>query len=167
MTDNGISKVGENVVVSLDYVLTLGDNREVDRSDKDAPMEYLHGYNNIIPGLEKELTGLEVGDEKMVVVQPELGYGERDPDGMAEFPRNTFPDSHHLEVGETVMMRDKDSGESYQAYISELDSDKVLLDFNHPLAGETLHFQIKIAGLREATSEELTHGHVHQPGHSH
>jgi FKBP-type peptidyl-prolyl cis-trans isomerase SlyD len=167
MTDNGISKVGENVVVSLDYVLTLGDNREVDRSDKDAPMEYLHGYNNIIPGLEKELTGLEVGDEKMVVVQPELGYGERDPDGMAEFPRNTFPDSHHLEVGETVRMRDKDSGESYQAYISELDSDKVLLDFNHPLAGETLHFQIKIAGLREATSEELTHGHVHQPGHSH
>ena len=167
MTDDGISKVGDNVVVSLDYVLTLDDSREVDRSDKDTPMEYLHGYNTIITGLERELTGLEVGDVKKVVVPPELGYGERDPDGFAEFPRNTFPDSHHLEVGETVMMRDKESGESFQAYVSELDSEKVLLDFNHPLAGETLHFQIRIAGLRAATSEELTHGHVHHPGHSH
>ena len=151
MTDDGISKVGENVVVSLDYVLTLDDKREVDRSDKDTPMEYLHGYNNIIPGLEKELTGLEVGDEKKVIVKPELGYGERDPDGIAEFPRNTFPNSAQLEVGESVMMRDKESGESFQAYVSKLDNDKVLLDFNHPLAGETLHFQIRVAGLRAAT----------------
>lgn len=167
MTDDGILKVDDNVVVSLEYVLTLDDNREVDRSKKDTPMEYLHGYKNIIPGLEKELTGMEVGDEKEVVVRPELGYGERDPDGMAEFPRKTFPDSHKLEVGETVMMRDKESGDSYQAYVSEFNSDKVLLDFNHPLAGETLHFHIRIAGLREPSSEELTHGHVHHPGHSH
>lgn len=167
MNADGIVKVDNNVVVSLDYVLKLDDNREVDRSEKDSPMEYLHGYKNIIPGLEKELTGMEVGDEKKVVVQPEMGYGERDPNGVAEFPRNTFPDSHKLDVGETVMMRDKESGESYRAYVLESGKDKVLLDFNHPLAGETLHFHIKIAGLREPTSEELAHGHVHQPGHSH
>ncbi len=167
MTNDGVLKVGDNIVVSLDYVLTLDDNREVDRSEKNSPMEYLHGYNNIIPGLEKELAGLEVGDEKMVVVQPEFGYGERDPNGIAEFPRNTFPESHQLNVGETVRMRDKESGESFQAYISEVESDKVLLDFNHPLAGETLHFQIRIAGLREPTGEELAHGHVHHPGNSH
>ncbi len=167
MTNDGVLKVGDNIVVSLDYVLTLDDNREVDRSEKNSPMEYLHGYNNIIPGLEKELAGLEVGDEKMVVVQPEFGYGERDPNGIAEFPRNTFPESHQLKVGETIRMRDKESGESFQAYISEVESDKVLLDFNHPLAGETLHFQIRIAGLREPTGEELAHGHVHHPGNSH
>ena len=166
MTD-GVLKVADNVVVSLDYVLTLDNDREGDRSEKDAPMEYLHGFNNIIPGLENELIGMTIDDEKEVIVQPELGYGERDPDGVTEFPRDTFPVSLNLEVGEPVMMRDKDGGESFQAYVSELRTDTVLLDFNHPLAGETLHFHIRIAGLREPTSEELAHGHVHHPDHQH
>ena len=166
MTD-GPLKVADNVVVILDYVLTLDDDREVDRSAEDAPMEYLHGFNNIIPGLENELIGMSVGDEKEVIVQPELGYGERDPDGVTEFPRDTFPGSLNLEVGEPVMMRDKDGGESIQAYVSELRTDTVLLDFNHPLAGETLHFHISITGLREPTSEELAHGHVHHLDHKH
>jgi len=160
-------KVADNVVVSLDYVLTIDGDREIDRSDKDAPMEYLHGSNNIIPGLESELTGLAVGDEKEVIVQPESGYGERDPDGVTEFSRDTFPDSLNLEIGESIKMRDKESGESFQAYVTELHTDTVLLDFNHPLAGETLHFHIKIAGLRQPTSEELSHGHVHHHDHSH
>lgn len=164
---NGALIVADSVVVSLDYVLILDDDREIDRSDKNEPMEYLHGFNNIIPGLEEELNGMTVGDEKEVVVQPELGYGERDPDGVTEFPRDTFPGSLNLEVGEPVMMRDKDGGESLQAYVSELRTDTVLLDFNHPLAGETLHFHIRIAGLREPTSEELAHGHVHHPDHKH
>ena len=166
MTDGSL-KVADNVVVSLDYVLTLDDDREVDRSDKDAPMEYLHGFNNIVPGLENELNGMAVGEEKKVIVKPEFGYGERDPDGVTEFPRDTFPSSLNLEVGEPVMMREKEGGESFQAYVTELRTDTVLLDFNHPLAGETLHFRIRIAGLREPTSEELTHGHVHHPDHQH
>jgi len=166
MTDGSL-KVADNVVVSLDYVLTLDDDREVDRSDKDAPLEYLHGFNNIVPGLENELNGMAVGEEKKVIVKPEFGYGERDPDGVTEFPRDTFPSSLNLEVGEPVMMREKEGGESFQAYVTELRTDTVLLDFNHPLAGETLHFRIRIAGLREPTSEELTHGHVHHPDHQH
>jgi FKBP-type peptidyl-prolyl cis-trans isomerase SlyD len=166
MTDNTL-KVADNVVVSLDYVLTLDDDSEIDRSEKDVPLEYLHGFKNIVPGLENELKGLTVGDEKVVVVQPGLGYGERDPDGLAEYPRNNFPANVNLEVGEPIMMRDKESGESFQAYVTEVRTDTVLLDFNHPLAGETLHFQIRIAGLREPTSEELDHGHVHDPNHAH
>jgi FKBP-type peptidyl-prolyl cis-trans isomerase SlyD len=166
MTDGSL-KVADNVVVSLDYVLTLDDDREVDRSDKDAPMEYLHGFNNIVPGLENELNGMTVGDKKEVIVKPEFGYGERDPDGLTEFPRDTFPSSLNLEIGEPVMMREKEGGESFQAYVTELRTDTILLDFNHPLAGETLHFRIRIAGLREPTSEELTHGHVHNPDHKH
>jgi len=164
MTD-GFSEVADNVVVSLDYILRLDDKSEIDRSAEGSPLEYLHGYKNIIPGLEKELNGMTVGDEKEVVVQPELGYGDRDPDSVVEYPRDSFPSSLNLEVGETVMMRDNENGESHRAYISELHTDTVLLDFNHPLAGETLHFSVKIAGLREPTSEELTHGHVHDGSH--
>ena len=166
MTD-GISEVADNVVVSVDYVLRLEDKSEIDRSAEGSPLEYLHGYKNIIPGLEKELNGMTVGDEKDVVVQPNLGYGDRDPDSVVEYPRDSFPSSLNLEVGEPVMMRENESGESHKAYISELRTDTVLLDFNHPLAGETLHFSVKIAGLREPTSEELTHGHVHDGSHSH
>jgi FKBP-type peptidyl-prolyl cis-trans isomerase SlyD len=159
--------VSNDMIVSLDYVLTLDNGEEIDRSDENAPLEYLHGHGNIIPGLENELQGLTMGDEKNVVVQPKHGYGERDPESVAEYPRNTFPASVKLEVGETVGMRDSESGEAYQAYISEIRPETVVLDFNHPLAGETLYFQIKIAGLREPTGEELSHGHVHHPGHDH
>jgi FKBP-type peptidyl-prolyl cis-trans isomerase SlyD len=161
------TRVADNVVVSLDYVLTNENNHELDRSENGEPLDYLHGFNNIVPGLESELMGLEVGDEKDVVVQPSQGYGELDPDGLTEYPRNAFPTDLKLKVGEPIMMRDKENGDSYQAYVKEIKSDVVLLDFNHPLAGETLHFHIKIAGLREPTSEEIAHGHVHHPGHAH
>lgn len=164
---DGIAEIADNVVVSLDYVLRLDDKSEIDRSAEGSPLEYLHGYKNIVPGLEKELDGLTVGDEKDVVVQPNLGYGDRDPDSVVEYQRDSFPSSLNFEVGEQVMMRDNESGESHRAYITELRTDTVLLDFNHPLAGETLHFNIKIAGLREPTSEELTHGHVHDGSHGH
>jgi FKBP-type peptidyl-prolyl cis-trans isomerase SlyD len=166
MTENN-QIVKENMVVSLDYVLKLDNDEVIDRSEENAPLEYLHGYKNIVPGLQSELEGLKIGDQKKVTVPPKLGYGERDPESVAEYPRDTFPDSLKLEVGEPIAMRDSESGESFQAYITEIQADKVLLDFNHPLAGETLHFKIKIAGLREPTGEELSHGHVHQPGHDH
>ncbi len=159
--------VAENVVVSLDYILTLDNDEVVDQSEKDAPLVYLHGYKNIVPGLESELTGMSIGDKKQVTVTPELGYGDRDPESLAEYPRDTFPDTLALEVGEPIAMRDSESGESYQAYITEIRPETIMLDFNHPLAGETLHFKVKIAGLREPTSEELSHGHVHQAGHDH
>lgn len=159
--------VEKNVVVSLDYVLKLDNDEVIDRSEENAPLEYLHGYKNIVPGLESELEGLKIGDEKSVTVPPKLGYGERDSEEIAEYPRDTFPDSLKLEVGEPIAMRDSESGESFQAFISDIQTDKVLLDFNHPLAGETLHFSIKISGLREPTGEELSHGHVHHPGHDH
>lgn len=164
---DGTAEVADNVVVSLDYVLRLDDKSEIDRSEEGSPLEYLHGNKNIIPGLEQELIGMTVGDEKDVVVQPNLGYGDRDPDSVVEYPRDSFPSTLDLEVGEPVMMRDNQNGESHKAYISELRTDTVLLDFNHPLAGETLHFSVKIAGLREPTSEELTHGHVHDGSHDH
>ena len=103
MTENN-QIVEENLVVSLDYVLKLDNDEVIDRSEENTPLEYLHGHNNIVPGLESELEGLKIGDEKKVTVPPNLGYGERDPESVAEYPRDTFPVSLKLEVGEPIAM---------------------------------------------------------------
>jgi FKBP-type peptidyl-prolyl cis-trans isomerase SlyD len=117
--------------------------------------------------LETALYGMTLGEEKEVMVRPAQGYGERDPDRVVEFSRNSFPSSVNLAVGEPLTVQDNKTGDSFRATIAEIRPETVLLDFNHPLAGETLNFQVKIAGLRNATEEEISHRHVHQPGGEH
>ena len=157
--------VADDMVVGLDYTLRLEDGEVVDSSEGGEPLEYLQGHGQIIPGLEKELYGLTVGDEKKVVVPPGEGYGEQDPDAFEKVDLDVFPPDMDLEPGMSLHMRDGD-GEVMEACVVEVQPDGVLLDFNHPLAGETLFFQVKIAALRHATQEELAHGHVHGD-HSH
>lgn len=159
--------VADDLVVSLDYLLKLEDGEEIDRSDSDDPLQFLQGHGQIIPGLEKELYGMQIGEEKKVMVAPADGYGEFDPSNLDTVPRNIFPTDMALEKGQQLQLRDQNSGQVYQATVSEIKDEDVVLDFNHPLAGETLIFQVKIADLRSATSEELSHGHVHSPGHNH
>lgn len=155
--------VGDGVVVSMEYTLTVkGD--VIDSSDGNDPLEFLCGHQNIVPGLERELLGMTVGQTKKVTVLPSEGYGEVDQDAFLEISRNEFPDDIPLEVGVELDLRDED-GEIMSATISKLDGDQVQLDLNHPLAGETLDFDVKIVGLRLPTEEELEHGHVH--GHDH
>lgn len=158
--------VADNVVVSLNYVLNLDDGAEVDRSEGE-PLQFLQGHGQIIPGLEKALYGMGIGDAKKVIIEAAEAYGEYDEEDMQLMPRTAFPDDIELEEGMGLYLRDTQSGQRVQAFIAEIMPDEVLLDFNHPLAGETLHFQVEIADLRAATSEELAHGHVHAPGHSH
>ena len=110
---------------------------------------------------------MKIGDEKDVIVSPDMAYGVKDPAEIVEYPRASFPADLNFEVGDPVMMKDNESGESVQAYVKEIAGKSVWLDFNHPLAGETLYFHVKISGLRVATEEELTHGHVHDGSHSH
>ncbi|OIO91168.1 MAG: peptidylprolyl isomerase [Anaerolineae bacterium CG2_30_64_16] len=159
-------KVADGLVVELDYTLTLDDGEVVDTSADELPLQYLHGQGQIIPGLEKALVGLAVGDVLTVTVPPAEAYGDIDPDDYDEAPLDAFPPDAALEPGMTVEVTD-DSGEVYDAFVSEIGDDTVLLDFNHPLAGETLHFDVKVIGLRPATDEELAHGHVHDDGHAH
>ena len=159
--------VDQDIVVSIDYVLTLSDSEEIDRSDPGEPLEYLHGRGQIIPGLERELNGLSVGDQITVAIQPSDGYGEHDPEEFVTLPRDAFPGNMALEEGARVGLRDSDNNAEIDAYVLEVGSDNVKLDLNHPLAGETLHFDVTVVGLRQATGEELSHGHVHGPGHSH
>jgi FKBP-type peptidyl-prolyl cis-trans isomerase SlyD len=155
--------VADDVVVSLDYVLQLDDGQEVDRSADGEPLEYLHGHHQIIPGLERALDGMKVGDEKQVVIAPTDGYGERDPEQVRVVPRSMFPADVEIAEGEILQLRDSQSDQVFETQVLEVNPTEVVLDFNHPLAGETLHFDVRIAGLRPAAAEELAHQHVHGP----
>jgi FKBP-type peptidyl-prolyl cis-trans isomerase SlyD len=166
MSDENMA-VADNMVVSMAYILRVEDGQLIDQSEDNAPLEYIQGARQIIPGLEKALLGLNVGDEKVVEVKPADGYGERDPDDIVEIPRTNLPESLDLSVGKPLKVKDRESGESFSAYIVESDSETVTLDFNHPLAGRTLNFHVKIVNLRQATEEELAHGHVHSQEHAH
>lgn len=154
------TKVAEDVVVSLAYVLRLDNNEIVDEATRDEPLVYLHGYGNIVPGLEDALEGLTVGSKKKVVVSPEDGYGEYDEDDIDVMPRSEFPPDFEFEEGMELELHDPDTDEYFEAYVADIDEDEITLDFNHPLAGETLFFEVEILALRRATKEELEHGHV-------
>jgi FKBP-type peptidyl-prolyl cis-trans isomerase SlyD len=158
------SVVADNVVVSLEYKLTVG-GEVVDSTEDSDPLEFIQGHKNIIPGLEKELYGMSVGDQKSITVVAREAYGELDPEALIDVPRDEFPPDIPLEQGVQIQVRDMQGG-LMDARIEKVGEENVQLNFNHPLAGEDLNFDVTIADLREATSEELEHGHVHgEHGH--
>ncbi len=157
--------VQDGQVVSMEYSLHV-DGELIDTSAGREPLEFLQGAGNIIPGLEDELYGMEIGEAKNVIVAAEDGYGELDPDAFIDVPREQFPAEIPLEVGVELQLQDE-SGHPMMARIESVDDDNVRLDFNHPLAGKELVFDVKIVGLREATDEEMEHGHAHGSGHHH
>ena len=154
--------VDDGMVVRMDYTVCLDDGAEVDSSISRGPLEFLHGAGQIIPGLEAALYGMRLGDEKQVLVEPIDGYGELNADEFQLVPRDAFPDDMTLTRGMRLRMRDADSGALFDVIVDDVREDGVRLDFNHPLAGETLIFDVKIVGLRAATPEELAHDHAHE-----
>ena len=160
------NSIADDVVVAMTYILTVN-GEELDRADEDDPMLFLQGHGNIIPGLEDALYGMEIGDSKEVSVAPEDAYGVVDPDSTDVIPLDVLPEGYEPEVGDPLQLRDTESGQIFEVYVSDVSDGKVTVDFNHPLAGETLQFAVKIVDLRPATTEELAHGHVHEHGHSH
>jgi FKBP-type peptidyl-prolyl cis-trans isomerase SlyD len=157
--------VQNGVVVSMEYTLKI-DGEVIDSSEGQDPLEFLTGHGNIISGLEREMIGMEVGDSKDVVVAPVDGYGEYDEEAFLEVPGSQFPKDMPVEEGLELTVRD-DSGEARYARIESVEGETVRLNFNHPLAGDELHFNVKVVSLREPTDEELEHGHVHTDGHHH
>lgn len=155
--------VQDGLVVSMEYTLTV-DGEILDSSRDAGPLQFLTGHNNIIPGLEREMMGMRVGESKNVVVLPADGYGEYDEDAFMEAPRSEFPKDMEIELGMELGIADED-GNHQMAFIESFDDDTVRLDFNHPLAGAELHFNVKVVGLREPTQKELEHGHAHEEGH--
>jgi FKBP-type peptidyl-prolyl cis-trans isomerase SlyD len=159
--------VADDMVVRLDYTLTLSDGELYDSSADSGPLEYLQGHGQLISGLEEALYDMAVGDEKDVVVTPDIAYGEYDPDAVQSIARDVFPQDMALEPGMSIDLYDEDADEELEATIEEVDDAAVVVNFNHPLAGETLNFHVQIAGIRPATAEELEHGHAHEDGHTH
>lgn len=156
--------VENNKVVIFHYTLKDSEGIEIDASG-DEPMAYLHGAQNIVPGLEREMAGKRVGDSFDVVVEPADGYGESSgaPDQAVE--RDAFPDG--VQEGMPFMLQGDDDS-IVPIWVTEVTSDLVKFTTDHPLAGEQLHFSIQITGIRAATESELDHGHPHGPdGHDH
>lgn len=154
-----VEKIEEGIVVSMAYRLTV-DGEEVGQAGADAPLEYLHGAENIVPGLEAALAGKKVGDRVQVSVPPEQGYGAYDDEDIDEFDRADIEGSEELELGSDVEVED-DSGMIYEGAVVEITDNTIVVDFNHPLAGKTLNFDVQVVALREADEEELDHGHPH------
>lgn len=138
----------------------------LDSSEEEGPLEFLQGHSNIIPGLEKALYGMKAGESKQVTVQPDAGYGEYDQASIMDIPKNEFPEEIPLKPGVELEVTDQE-GDTQLARIVSISKSDVKLDFNHPLAGKVLEFDITIKDLRQATAEEIDHGHVHAHGHHH
>jgi FKBP-type peptidyl-prolyl cis-trans isomerase SlyD len=158
-------EIQKNTVVTLDYTLKVND-QVVDSTQDHEPIQFIQGHGQIISGLEDELYGMTPGQKKELVIEPSKGYGESDPDAFADIPRKEFPGNIPLKRGVELRLTDEDGEEMY-AVIDSLQEDSVRLNFNHPLAGEDLHFNIEVVDIRPATSEEIQHGHVHEHGGSH
>ncbi len=167
MTTNQQRRVEDGQIVTLHYTLTNSEGEVLDSSEDSEPLLYLHGGGNIVPGLENALTGHVAGDHLQVTVKPADGYGDRVGPGPRPVPRNEFPDDVDLEPG-MQFLTEGAGGEAVPVWITDVGADTVQVDFNHPLAGETLHFDVTVVETRPATEEEMEHGHPHGPeGHHH
>ncbi len=159
------TKVDDGKVISMHYTLHV-DGKVVDSSEGGEPLQFIQGMGHIIPGLEHQLYDMEVGQSKSVTVPAKEGYGEPDEAAFMDVPRDAFPDNIPLEKGTELELRDQ-SGHPVYARVDTVTDQNVRLDMNHPLAGKELRFDVKIAGVRSATDEEVSHGHVHTDDHQH
>lgn len=152
-------QVADNKVVSMQYTLTNDNNDVLDQSAPGEPLEYLHGAGNIIPGLERELRGKQSGDSLKVRVNPEDAYGVRNEAMVQTLPSSAFQGIEKVEPG---MQFHADGNQGpVTVTVTEVDGDNITVDGNHPLAGEALTFAVEITDVRDATADELQHGHVH------
>jgi FKBP-type peptidyl-prolyl cis-trans isomerase SlyD len=159
-------QIAPNSVVTLHYTLKDNEGNLIDQSD-DGSFLYLHGAMNIIPGLESALVGKAAGDEVSVSVSPEEGYGVKDPERIQEVPKEMFEGNEDIQAGVQFHAEGPD-GAAVVVTVVEVKDDVVVIDGNHALAGVDLNFDVKIVEVREASEEEVTHGHVHGPhGHDH
>lgn len=153
-------QVAEKTVVSMNYTLTGDDGAVIDSSEGREPLSFIAGRGMIIPGLEQALIGKNPGDEVSVTVSPEEGYGEYNEEMTVQVNKDQFQGDSEIAEGMQVQAHNKD-GSTQILTVKEVSDDQVTLDANHPLAGQTLHFDVSIEDVREATQEELDHGHTH------
>lgn len=159
-------QVAKHKVVTIDYTLTDDQGAVIDTSKGGEPLAYIQGMNNIIPGLENALAGKQAGDSLKVSVAPSEGYGERNDDMQQEVPREMFSGADDIQIG--MQFHASNGEQMHIVTVVGVSDTHVTVDGNHPLAGQTLNFDVTIVDVRDATAEELDHGHVHGPGgHNH
>lgn len=161
--------VVDGMVVSIRYTLKLADGTLVEQSDE--AFDYLHGAGNIVPGLEQALAGKSAGDHFDVTVAPDMAYGQHQTEGVHKANRSDFPPDLQIEPGMQFVTETED-GQQVPGVVAAVEGDEVTVDFNHPLAGQTLQFTIDVVGIRASTEEERQHGHPHSAdgdacGHDH
>jgi len=158
-------KIENNRVVQIHYTLKDDQGEILDSSIGNEPLPYIHGTGALIPGLEKELEGKMAGEKFTAIIEPSDGYGEYDDDQVFEVPADGFQGDDEIELGMQVQL-DTEDGPAI-ATVTEIEGDVITLDLNHPLAGVSLHFDVEVIEVREASQTELDHGHVHTPGAHH
>ena len=159
-------QISTNKVVTIDYTLKDDDGNVIDSSEGGPGLTYLHGANNIIPGLENALAGKSVGDSLSVKIEPQDGYGEHDESKIQPVPKEMFDGAGEIEVGMDYYAQGP-SGEMLTITVIQITDEHIVVDGNHPLAGQNLNFDVSVTDIRDASEEELEHGHVHGPGGHH
>jgi FKBP-type peptidyl-prolyl cis-trans isomerase SlyD len=154
--------IKQDSVVTIHYTLKDDAGGVIDRSTEGRPLSYLHGRGNLIPGLERELQGKKEGDKLSVTIAPAEGYGEYDAKLVQRIPRRSLKGISDVKPG--MQLHAQTAHGPHAVTVTQVTGDMVTVDGNHPLAGKNLNFEVEITGIREATEEELAHGHVHGPG---
>ncbi len=157
--------ITEKKAASIHYTLKNKDGELLDTSEGKPPLSYIQGIGNLIPGMEKGLEGKSTGDKLSLVIAPEDAYGKRDDQFITTIPMTNFPEKENVKPGAQFIAK-SDQG-SRTATIVKVEDDNVTVDFNHPLAGVELHFDVEVLEVRNATEEELSHGHIHGEGCNH
>ena len=152
--------IADKCVVSFHYTLTNDDGEQLDASSGKDPLKYLHGASNIVPGLEQALNGKKAGDALKVSVQPKDGYGEVNPEMVQIVPPSAFEGVDDIRPG-MQFQAEGAQGQVQLITVEDVTDDGIKVNGNHPLAGQVLHFDVTIEDVREASEEELTHGHAH------
>ncbi|OGW22688.1 MAG: peptidylprolyl isomerase [Nitrospinae bacterium RIFCSPLOWO2_12_FULL_47_7] len=158
--------IKKNSVVTLKYCLKNLEGKQLEQTTEKEPLSYLHGSGQIVPGLEAALAGLKTGDKKEVTILPAQGYGEVVPEMRIKVDIANFPKERPVEEG-MEFIAEVDGGHQHPFTVIKIEENQVYLDGNHPLAGQTLHFAVEVIAVRDATKEELTHGHAHGHGGAH
>lgn len=157
-------QIADDMAVQIHYKVANADGEVVDTSEGDEPLAYIHGQGDIVPGLEQALLGKSAGDRVQVTVSPEEGYGVREEAKVQTVPRDAF-EAEDIEPGMRFQAESEEG--DVIVTVTKVSDDEVTIDANHPLAGQTLKFEVEVVSVRPCTEEELAHGHIHGPGGHH
>jgi FKBP-type peptidyl-prolyl cis-trans isomerase SlyD len=158
--------IAPNKVITMNFTLKDDDGNILDTTDSGGPFSYLSGNNMVLPKLEEAVSGMIIGTKKHLKLDAKDGYGEYNDDAVQAVGKENFPEDFVLEAGREYMASNPD-GVQMPFIITSVEDETITIDFNHPLAGKNLNFDIELLDVRDATAEELAHGHVHGAGGHH